>query len=281
MEGWRSLRLLAMYRWVVAIFLAATYFSGRADDIYGADLQAGVFLSASLAYLVFCAPSSLLALLRRPGIALQLYGNAVVDVSALSLLMYAAGGVSTGLGMLLIVFIAGTSIQLPRRQGLLVGALATLALLGEEVLHLLKFDTTLSGFVQAGMLGMLYLFTAWVANLLSARASAGEALAARRKLDLDNLAQINERIIAHMQVGVLVVDTDARIRLLNQAACALLGIRPGASGKLLAAELPALAASLEQWRHRRQDAAEPLSLETRDSVLLAHFSAFCWRISAG
>ena len=271
-EGWRSLKLLALYRWVVAIFLAATFYSGRAANIYGDYLQAGLFELASIVYLLLCLPTTLTVLWQRPAFTLQLYGHAVLDVMTVALLMYAAGGVSTGIGMLLIVNIAGTSMLLPRRQGILIGALATLALLGEEVWRYLHFDVGYSDFVQAGMLGLLYLFSAWVSNTLSTRASAGEALAARRKLDLDNLAQINERIIAHLQVGVLVVDAAARIRLLNQAACQLLGIRPGASGKLLAAEVPALAASLDQWRRRWQSESEPVTTETIERVLLVHFS---------
>jgi two-component system sensor histidine kinase PilS (NtrC family) len=271
-EDWRSLRLLALYRWVVVIFLAALYYSGRAGQMYGGDLQAVLFQSVCIAYLLLCLPMTLMMMRRWPAFTPQLYGDAVIDVLAITLLMYAAGGVSTGLGMLLVVSIAGTGLLLPRRQGVLVGAMATLALLGEEVWRLLHFDTGLSGFVQAGMLGVLYLFTAWVANTLSARASAGEALAARRKLDLDNLAQINERIITHMQVGVLVVDAEARIRLLNQAACQLLDVRPGAAGRPLAVEAPALAASLAQWRRRWQSENEPVTTETAERVLLVHFS---------
>lgn len=271
-QNWRSLLLLAGYRWLICLFLAATYYTGRGDNFFGKDLQADLFELACIGYLLLCLPMTLPVLLRRPRINLQLYIYAVIDVLALSLLIYAAGGVSTGLGMLMITPVAGTSILLPRRQGVLIGALATLGLLTEEMLRHFALDTPISHFIQAGMLGLVYLFAAWVANTLSARAAASETLAARRKLALENLAQINERIIAHIQAGVLVVDHEGRIRLLNQAASQLLDIRPGATGKSLAIEYPALAASLDAWRRRPLAETDPVTTETGDRVLLAHFS---------
>jgi two-component system, NtrC family, sensor histidine kinase PilS len=271
-ESWRSLLLLVVYRWVIVVFLAVTYYSERAREFFGEQMQPGLFEAACLTYLLLCLPTTTTVLLRWPRLTLQLYGQAFIDVAMLTLLAYAAGGVRTGLGMLLIAPIAATSMLLPRRQGILIGALATLALLSEEVWRSLHLDTETSDFVQAGMLGLLYLLAAWLANALAARASAGEALAARRKLALDNLAQINERIIAHLQVGVLVLDEQGRIRLLNEAACQLLNIRPGASGRLLSSEVPALFASLENWRRRPLSDSEPVTTEMADRILLAHFS---------
>jgi two-component system, NtrC family, sensor histidine kinase PilS len=271
-QNWRSLLLLSGYRWLIALFLAGTFYSGRADNFFGENMQPLLFEVACLAYLFLCLPTTLLVLLKRPGLNLQVYGHAFIDISVLSLLVFAAGGVPTGLGMLLITPIAGTSMLLPRRLGVLIGAVATLVLLGEEVWRYLNYDTETSNFIQAGILGLIYLFTALVANTLSTRAAASEALAARRKIALDSLAQINERIIAHMQVGVLVVDAKDRIRLLNQAACELLDTRPSASGKSLTVEVPALSAALMAWRQKPMVENDPLTVETLDRTLLAHFN---------
>jgi two-component system sensor histidine kinase PilS (NtrC family) len=181
---------------------------------------------------------------------------------------------------LFITPVAGLSILLPRRVGVLIGALATLMLLGEEAYRFLRFQSETADFVQAGMLGLSYLIAALVANTLSTRASVSEALAARRKVALDNLAHINERIIAHMQIGVLVVNADNTLRLLNQAACQLLGVRPGVTGKLLAGVAPGLSASYEAWRRRPTLGGEPVTAETHERVLLAHFSRLGTEVDA-
>ncbi len=271
-QSWRSLLLLSAYRWLIAIFLTGTFYSGRAHNFFGDELQSSLFEIACLAYLLLCLLTTTLILLKRPGLNLQVYGNAVIDVSTLSILVFAAGGVPTGLGMLLIAPIAGTSMLLPRRLGVLVGAVATLVLLGVEVWRYLYLETETTNFIQAGILGLIYLFVALIANTLSARAAASEALAARRKLALDSLAQINERIIAHMQVGVLVVDAVGRIRMLNQAACELLDTRPSAAGKPLALEAPAISAALKAWQQKPVIENDPRTVETQNRTLLAHFN---------
>lgn len=270
-QNWRSLLLLCGYRWLICIFLTATYFSGRGNIFFGPYLDPSVFELACIAYLLLCIPMSIPVLLRRPRISIQLYTYSVIDVLALTFLAYAAGGVTTGLGLLLITPVAGTSILLPRRLGILIGAMAALALLGEEAWRYLTTGSEQANFVQSGMLGMIYLFSAWVANTLSSRARESEALATERKIALDNLAHINESIIAHIRNGVLVVDAKGDIRLLNQAARELLGLRPGI-GKKLAMELPGLAGSLDAWRLRPQASGEPVTTEVADRILLAHFN---------
>lgn len=270
-QNWRSLLLLCGYRWLISIFLTATYFSGRGDSFFGPYLDPSEFELACIAYLLLCIPMSIPVLLRRPRISIQLYTYAVIDVLALTFLTYAAGGVTTGLGLLLITPVAGTSILLPRRLGILIGAMAALALLGQEAWRYLTTGSEQTSFVQSGMLGVIYLFAAWAANTLSSRARESEALASERKIALDNLAHINESIIAHIRNGVLVIDAKGNIRLLNQAARELLGMRPGI-GKKLAMELPELAGSLEAWRLRPQVPGESITTEVADRVLLAHFN---------
>ena len=68
------------------------------------------------------------------------------------------------------------------------------------------------------MLGVGFIATAFLGNMLAERLRATEALAERRGVDLANLTQVNALIIQHMQIGVLVCDAGGNIRLSNQAA---------------------------------------------------------------
>src|SRR5262249_59476087 len=65
--------------------------------------------------------------------------------------------------------------------------------------------------------------TAGLAMLLGRYAYASEQLAAQRGIDIENLAQVNQRIIQDMQDGVLVVDASCRVRAFNSQAERLLG----------------------------------------------------------
>ncbi len=80
-------------------------------------------------------------------------------------------------------------------------------------------------------MGLVFFAVALLAHVLYQRIRSAEALAERRQLDLDNLAQLNEFIIQNMGTGILVADAEQRVRLINAAARDLLGggqIRSGA-----------------------------------------------------
>ena len=82
--------------------------------------------------------------LRHPEISSQVVLQSFADILSLTLLMHASGGVNSGIGMLLVVAIAGASVLSQRRIAVLFAALASLAVLAEQVV------TSFSGFVPIG-----------------------------------------------------------------------------------------------------------------------------------
>ena len=63
-----------------------------------------------------------------------------LDMLAITLLMYASGGIRSGLGVMLLISLAGAAIVAPRRLTLLYAALATIALLLEQSYWVLAHD---------------------------------------------------------------------------------------------------------------------------------------------
>ena len=158
------------------------------------------------------------------------------DVALLTILIHASGGLPSGLGMLLLIAIAGGSLMLGRRITVFYASLAAIAVMLEHswdyltgsVASLLDLS---QGYPQVGMLGVGFIATAFLGNMLAERLRATEALAERRGVDLANLTQVNALIIQHMQIGVLVCDAGGNIRLSNQAAQKFLNLGPPSSTK--------------------------------------------------
>jgi two-component system, NtrC family, sensor histidine kinase PilS len=146
-----------------------------------------------------------------------------VDILAFGLLMYAAGGVQSGLGVLLAVAVAAGALMMEGRLSLLFAALATLVVITQQVVAHLQGGAPAAGYTQAGLLGVLFFTVALLAHLLYRRLHAVEALAARRQVDIDDLSKLNDYIIQNMGTGILVVDGERRLRMMNQAARDLLG----------------------------------------------------------
>src|SRR5262249_10704180 len=91
----------------------------------------------------------------------------------------------------------------------------------------------------------LVALSAWpVAN----RLRESEALVRRQEIDLANLAQLSQYIIQHLRESILVVDTQDRIRLINESAAHILGDANAIPGALLGEASPRLLYLLETWR---------------------------------
>src|SRR3569833_2115770 len=166
------------------------------------------------------------------------------------------GGIGSGLGTLLIVTLAGGGMLMSGRMAVLYAASSTLAILGEESYLWISSAARDASFTHAGLLGATFFLTALLAYGLARRARESEALAAQRGVDLANMQQLTEYVIQRMQTGVIVIDQNQRIRLINESAWHLLGFPVNPTREPLATLSPELAQHLTEWQ--RPPDAEPL-----------------------
>lgn len=253
-QPWRALRLFDLYRLLVAGLFLVLFLSGRGPEVLG-RLSPGLFLWVTVAYSLVGLLWGLLARLRRPDYALQVHLQAGMDIVAILLLVHASGGVTSGLGMLMIASIGGTSLLSPGRPALFFAALGSIALLLLESYGQLSGLYPTTAYTQTGLLGALLFGTALLATTLARRARESEALARRRGVDLANLAVLNEHIIERLQSGIVVVDDQGQIRLMNEAAWTLLGDPRTDNPFRLPDICPPLWRVVEGWRETQRPGA--------------------------
>ncbi len=268
--SWRPLRFLDLYRFFIAALLVILIHLGHLPAPLGSTSHE-LFYHASLGYLAF----SLLAMyplwLRRPSFLIQLSSHMLADIVFIVLLMHASGGAASGVGMLLVVSIANGSMLAAGRISGLYAALATLAILAEQ---LYSDWAGLSGQVNyplAGMLGFTLFATALLAHVLARRARESEALARQRGVDLANMAQLTEYVIQQMETGVMVVGPDGRVRLINSAAWRLLGKPTLPPNAPLRDYGEGLAEQLAQWRSFQGEQRQRLELPRSPYPLLLQY----------
>lgn len=254
-RAWRPLHYLNLYRiTLAALFVSAVYIKANLPVLGNAN--PALFQGASFIYLGTALIASFAIRLRLMDFRFFTYALVILDILVLTLVMRASGGIETGLGMLLIVAIAGNSLLLNSRAANLFAAIAAIAILSEQVLA--QQDPTMNAaFTQAGILGATLFATAFLAHVLSSRVRESEALAAQRGVDLANLAQLNQHVLQRMQSGIVVVDADLRVRLMNESAWFMLGLPTmgDTNNKSLKIISPELAEQLIDWR--RGGLAEP------------------------
>ena len=243
---WRSLYFFNVFRVSVAtLMLALVVLWGGAVPFGSQNLT--LFIVAVIFYILFSIPCFTLIRIRWR-FNLQLTIQVAGDIGFMVLLMHASGGISSGLGLLLLATLAGAALIGRGRLTLFYAALASIAVLLEHTYMVLKLDPGASGqFVQAGLLSVGYFATALLAHTLARYTEASERLAAQREIDLENLGQVNQFVIQDMQDGVLVVDMEGMIRQINARAEHMLGPL-GQREARLSQYAPALAWSFRQWR---------------------------------
>ncbi|MFT3759486.1 sensor histidine kinase [Thauera sp.] len=221
-----SLHFLNLFRLVLAgLFVVA-----------GEDLGLGSEMPALFRVVAYGYVASALVLGFRevPGylgeartIALQ----AVIDVAALSLMMWASGGYGSGIPVLMMVMLAGVGLVAEGRMVLFFAALATIAVLIENAWRLAVGDQPVD-FLKVGIFCTGFFGIALIARLLASRAQANASLAAERGEALAKQQAVNERIIHDMQDGVIVADAKGRVLQSNPQAAVLLGIETSGPGLL-------------------------------------------------
>jgi two-component system sensor histidine kinase PilS (NtrC family) len=243
----RVARLVGVFRLLVALVLLAVSLASQ-DAALIVERTPGLFRATAAAYAVLAA-AFILHQRRHPipgpyRMPLLL----ALDVGAIAVLMHTGGGITSGIGGLLVVFVGAAALTLPGRHAFLAAAVATLVVLGEQVLAVSAGLASGNDFIGAGVLGAVIFAIVAAAFPLARRLEESEALAHQRGVDLANLAQLNEYIIRNLRESIVVVDAADNIRLMNQPAAEQLGANARSAGQPVARLSPELARLLQGWR---------------------------------
>jgi two-component system sensor histidine kinase PilS (NtrC family) len=242
---WISLGYFNLYRISLAtLFLTITLIYGDALNLGSHSLA--LFRTVCAAYLALGIVFQVV-LRTRQQFNFQLTLHATLDVFAITMMMYASGGIRSGLGVILLISLIGAAIVAPMRLSFLYAALATIALLLEQGYWVLAHDQPSASFLQPGLVAIGCFAGAGITSWLAQRVATNERLARQRGRELETQMRVNQLVIQDMHDGVVVLDRDGRVVQFNPQAQRLLR----AEG-LLGAELGRLVPDFDRhwlaWR---------------------------------
>ncbi len=268
---WVSLRYFNFYRiGVASVFLLAVL-------IYGDQLNLGshdpaAFTYTSLTYLALAAVFHV-AMRKIPSrFYLQLTLHVITDVAAITLLMYASGGMRSGLGVMLLISLAAAAMVSRGTLMLFYAAIATIALLLEQSYWVLVQDASTANYLQPGLMSIGYFATALITNQLAQRLIMNERVARQRGADLANQFRINQLVIQDVQDGVMVVDANGLVRQHNRQVAVLLG-HDAPELAQIDEYSEELARRLAAWRHTGGPAMANLRFSESGRLVRARFVA--------
>lgn len=244
--SWKALHYFNLYRLILSGSCVTLIWMGTWPVPLGIYDQK-LFSVVGYAYFLCAIVLQFAVHYRMPRYTVQVFAQVLSDIVAITLMMHASGGVGSGLGMLLVVVIAGGSLVTAGRTAILFAAIATLAVLFEEVYAYAFSFFPSANYTHAGLLGATFFATAFLGHVLATRVRESEALAAQRGVDLENLAQLNEHIVQRMQSGIVVLDHRRRVRRINDSAKRLLGLNDSLEGERIERASPDLARQMDKW----------------------------------
>ncbi|KHD07179.1 hypothetical protein PN36_04605 [Candidatus Thiomargarita nelsonii] len=270
-NNWKALYLFNLYRFTVPTVFVASVLAGISPSYLG-PFDERLFLITGCLYSAFAFISFFAIKQNWLPFKVQVLGQFLLDILAIILLMHASGGVSSGLGMLLVVVIAGGSLLTEGKTAFFFAAIASLSVLLHASLADLHHWFSDTNYTHAGLLGISFFATAFLAHTLAQRIKATEALAEQRGAHLEYLAQLNAQIVQHIQSGIIVIDIVGRIRFFNEAALRFLGLNEQAMDRTLSSLAPKLAEQLTNWQKSRRSVSPLFRPEAGEVDLIATFT---------
>ncbi len=245
-NSWALLQQFFLYRLLLSVALLVFFYAGFGPAFLGNHYPT-LYAVVSIAYAAIVLAAFFPLYFKVPDDQAQSYLMVFTDISAITLLMHASGGVKSGLGMLLVVSIAFGSAVMRGKSALAFAAIATFSVLGEQIYAHIYQSFPFMAYTQSGMLSASFFAMAVLSHTLTRYLRESEQLATQRELDLANLEQLNEYVIRHMQVGIIVVDMENRVRLINETAAFLLDRPEAKPGHSLREYSHELARQLSTW----------------------------------
>src|SRR5882757_10199491 len=204
--AWRVIGLLNLYRLLVPVVLMAVQALAGPQWALLAT-RPRLFLSSCIAYLT---AGVLLIIARRlewSSLRIVALVNAGVDAAAIALILYASGGVSSGLGILLVLPVGATAVLADNKDAFMFAAVAAISVLVQQMFVNIDGTAPSTDYTTAGVLGAVLFLIALSAWPVANRLRESEALVRRQEIDLANLAQLSQYSIQHLRESILVIDT--------------------------------------------------------------------------
>jgi len=199
---WPVLRLLNRYRLIVVLALAVIYYFVAQQQTLG-QRSALFFEAALITYCVVIIVFIGLEYTRRISAATLFYVQNYLDILCLVAMMFASGGVQSGLGLLLLINIALLSQLTTTRHALLFAAIATSVVLAGEFSASTMLGPWAADFERTAFLGMMLFVVAWLITVPLRRLVDREITRAtknRAALDANEIAMLNEEIIRELSL---------------------------------------------------------------------------------
>ncbi|HEY7771839.1 MAG TPA: ATP-binding protein [Marinagarivorans sp.] len=259
-----NIRLIGAYqviRVLIGLLLLALQLTSDTHSVLGSAEQ-DTYIWATTLYIAACV----LTLVLWPPASLRLshhrlVGSLLFDISIMLILLHASGGVSSGLGYLIIVYVAIAGIFIKGRLAIAYAALASVVIIGDAIYSQFTGVAQDKDLFASGVLGAVLFLTAISFQFLTEKIRTSDLAAATHSAHAEHLQKLAQAIITRMRTGVIVVDDTGKIELINDSALQLMNLPQSRSYRQTQlAEISSLKEIIDQWH--KNPVSQPAKVHT-------------------
>ncbi|NOQ65217.1 MAG: two-component sensor histidine kinase, partial [Methyloprofundus sp.] len=243
-QAWSLLKGFYAYRLILAC-LFLIFFYSRLGAVLISTEKTQLYLYVSGFYFLFACAACVMVLYKKVSYAAQAQSAIFIDIFLITLIMHAAGGISSGVGALMLVTTAAGGLLVGGRCAMLFAALASLFVFAEQAYTFRVEGFNSAYYAYAGMLGAGFFCLAFLSYILAKRTEQSELISSQRKETIVSLEELNQYIIQNMPSGIIIIDQQQRVTSYNEASPRLLG-EESLANTLLAVSVP-LTLAFNNW----------------------------------
>lgn len=220
-DMWQMLQIFSVYRCLLtsAFFILNAMNAGTVGQE-----QPLVYIYVLLIYFLLSIVYVVNSFLKNQNFYSQVDLQLFTDIIALTLILHTSGGLPSGLNILYLPVVAAASVLAPGKISFLYAAIATIAVLSEQLYAYLQFSfKNNNNFTLAGLTGIALFATTLAVNMIYQRLTMSQKLGKEYKATIEKFEQIIATILQEMPTGVLVTDRANHIAMMNQTAKKILG----------------------------------------------------------
>jgi len=210
--------IYAAYRIALAFFLMGLFLLTKTNPIVGAN-DPELYLQTISSYSIATILGYLILRYWLYYSEVQVFAMLVIDVMAMTLMLYANGGPSLQLTMLYLVVVMAASILLSQGRAMVIVGLAIVAVIYQQFYFSLLRDNQLRMASSVSILAFSFLAISYLGQMIVRRLRTVEQEAELQTEQAIRFQAINQRIIEQMHTGVLVFDHQQQLMIINEAAC--------------------------------------------------------------
>ncbi len=222
-QAWVLLKGFYFYRLVLASIFLAIYFS-QLGKLLISPVQMQLYFYTSTIYFLISLVGWFFILYRIVGYSSQAQVAIFTDILLLTIIMHASGGISSGMGALMLVSAAMGGLLIGGRCAMLFAAIASLFIFAEQAYIYRIGDFKSAYYPYAGILGAGFFTIALLSYFLAKRTEQTELISSQQQETIISLEELNQYIIQNMQSGIIIIDQQQMITSHNEASPRLLGI---------------------------------------------------------